>query len=305
VTPASDVPWRTDVEVDTEACRSIVSRRFPRLAGRPVRPLGDGWCFRAFLLGDDLVAKFPKREDVVEDLVGEIAFLDRPAGRLPVEIAVPVERGEPGSDFPFLFAIQTRVRGIPAIPADLDPQERDRIVRDALNVLEALKTADPAEDWPGTGRWPSPEMLAVSRSDVSSLLDRIGPALGVDLDATFRDFYAGTPPPPAPGPPVLAHGDLVPEHLYLDAKTHRLTGLIDWGDACFGDPAQDVAGLGFLVPPERMALWLDDADPGILERARYRVLAAAAHTIYFGVRESNERYRESGLRTLDRWLPRR
>jgi aminoglycoside phosphotransferase (APT) family kinase protein len=242
-----------------------------------------------------------RTEIVVDDLEGEIPFLERLAGRLPVEITVPVERGEPGPDFGYPFAIQTRVRGVPSHEADLDEVETDRLVRDTLAVLDALRAADPADDWPGTGRWPSPEMLRVSKEDVTSLLDRIADAIGPRRHHALEAHCAAPPPPPSSGPSLLCHGDLVPEHLYVDPDSRRLSGLIDWGDANFGDPAQDVAGLGFLVPPGRLAPLVDDA--ARLERARYRVLAAACHTVWFGVREANDRYRVSGLRTLDRWLP--
>jgi aminoglycoside phosphotransferase len=39
--------------------------------------------------------------------------------------------------------------------------------------------------------------------------------------------------------PVLLHGDLHPRHLY--AVGNELTGIIDWGDAMYGDPLFDLA----------------------------------------------------------------
>jgi aminoglycoside 2''-phosphotransferase len=37
--------------------------------------------------------------------------------------------------------------------------------------------------------------------------------------------------------PALLHGDLSPDHILDDATADRLTGIIDFGDACLGDPA--------------------------------------------------------------------
>nr|AIA15074.1 Phosphotransferase enzyme family [uncultured bacterium] len=39
--------------------------------------------------------------------------------------------------------------------------------------------------------------------------------------------------------PVLLHGDLSPDHFLADLDTGKLTGVIDFGDVCIGDPAWD------------------------------------------------------------------
>lgn len=39
--------------------------------------------------------------------------------------------------------------------------------------------------------------------------------------------------------PALLHGDLSPGHFLADTAQARLTGVIDFGDACIGDPAWD------------------------------------------------------------------
>ncbi|MFD9888017.1 phosphotransferase family protein [Amycolatopsis sp. NPDC059027] len=49
------------------------------------------------------------------------------------------------------------------------------------------------------------------------------------------------PLPPA-APATLLHHDLKGEHL-LVTETGRVSGVLDWTDAVFGDPAEDVAGL--------------------------------------------------------------
>src|SRR5262249_24820792 len=42
---------------------------------------------------------------------------------------------------------------------------------------------------------------------------------------------------------VLAHNDLWGEHSLIDPQLGRVTGIIDWADACIGDPASDYGGL--------------------------------------------------------------
>jgi len=45
-----------------------------------------------------------------------------------------------------------------------------------------------------------------------------------------------------PDPPQnlrLIHGDLEAEHLLIAPETEELQGVLDWADACVGDPARD------------------------------------------------------------------
>ncbi|OAA57738.1 transferase [Cordyceps fumosorosea ARSEF 2679] len=50
-----------------------------------------------------------------------------------------------------------------------------------------------------------------------------------------------------PYTPVLLHADLKGEHIFVDPATGRLTGVIDWSDACIGHPSVDVRGLTISV----------------------------------------------------------
>lgn len=40
-------------------------------------------------------------------------------------------------------------------------------------------------------------------------------------------------------PPALLHADLKPEHILHDPENGHITGVIDWGDVCIGDPDFD------------------------------------------------------------------
>ncbi|OAQ99544.1 hypothetical protein LLEC1_04799 [Akanthomyces lecanii] len=69
-------------------------------------------------------------------------------------------------------------------------------------------------------------------------------ACNVDIDqALHLSDVAAT----AVHEPVLLHADLKGEHIFVDPETGRLTGVIDWSDACVGDPAVDIRGLAISV----------------------------------------------------------
>lgn len=58
------------------------------------------------------------------------------------------------------------------------------------------------------------------------------------LDRLFAAFLADVRQ--APWPPTLCHGDLTSDHILIDPSNGgHITGIIDFGDVCLGDPAGD------------------------------------------------------------------
>lgn len=82
------------------------------------------------------------------------------------------------------------------------------------------------------GDWAA--ILTQPIDDLDKLADVAPPDLVRRLRATIPPFVDSVKVKP-----VLLHGDLHPRHLY--AVGNELTGIIDWGDAMYGDPLFDVA----------------------------------------------------------------
>jgi aminoglycoside phosphotransferase (APT) family kinase protein len=80
---------------------------------------------------------------------------------------------------------------------------------------------------------------------VELLMDQVGSLDGLvdagllPADQRERLVEAVAARTPEPEGPVLLHGDLHPRHVY--AAGGVLTGIIDWGDALYGDPLFDLA----------------------------------------------------------------
>lgn len=47
--------------------------------------------------------------------------------------------------------------------------------------------------------------------------------------------------------PTLVHNDIKGEHILVDPRSGRVTGILDWADAGIGNPAVDIAGLVLTV----------------------------------------------------------
>jgi aminoglycoside phosphotransferase (APT) family kinase protein len=75
-----------EFEVTADLVRRLLAAQHPDLAGLPVEPLASGWDNVLFRLGDDLVARLPRRTLGAAILVNEQRWLPVLAPRLPLPV---------------------------------------------------------------------------------------------------------------------------------------------------------------------------------------------------------------------------
>jgi aminoglycoside phosphotransferase (APT) family kinase protein len=266
-------PWEhAEVEVDVELVRALLAEQMPTLSGAAVAPLDEGWDSRAFLVDGAWVFRFPKRGGPDARLGVEIALLPALASRLPVAIPGFEHIGTPSARYPYRFVGYRCLPGRGAEEAwgSFDPSAVGAALGRVLGALHA----SPASEASAAGVEPDPwrDDLPGRARDVDMWLAKM-PAVQRARFEALRD-----PPPRHPGAPRLLHGDLMPYHVLVDGGT--LSGLIDWGDVCLGDPAIDLGGVLYLGGPAALRACLDayrqPIDAGAVARARYVALFAAA-----------------------------
>jgi aminoglycoside phosphotransferase (APT) family kinase protein len=128
----------------------------------------------------------------------------------------------------------------------------------------------------------------------------------VDVDAALRIWEQALAAPAHAGAPVWVHGDLDGNCLLTGG---RLSGLVDWGSACAGDPAVEVQVAWsdlFDEPARHRFLALVGADDATLARARGAAInqACAALPYYLGtypliVERSVHKLRAIGVEVRD------
>jgi aminoglycoside phosphotransferase (APT) family kinase protein len=109
----------------------------------------------------------------------------------------------------------------------------------------------------------------------------------------------GLPRPPAS---VLVHGDLHMRHVLVD-DAGAITGVIDWGDVCAGDPAVDMSLYWSLLTPDGRREFL--AEYGALSEeqllhARVLSLSLCAILAVYADRERMDAVRREALEGLRR-----
>jgi len=201
-----------------------------------------GYDYLVAIADGELVFRFPRRSGVEETLEREIALLPLLADALPV--AMP--RFEHVARDPVFFVAYPLIDGEPLL--DDDPEG----VREFLSRLHALDA----------------EVLPLERPVwVDEYVERcerfardVLPLLDVDERSLARNLFAEAQTLTG-FDPVPIHADLLPEH--MRCHDGRLVGVIDWGDACVGDPALDYAWL----LNEPFSDW--DVDADLRRRARF------------------------------------
>jgi len=179
-----------------------------------------------------------------ERLLREAALLNVLAGRLPLPVPKPA-RVFAEESCPIAYVAYSRLAGVPLTKttyASLKPAAQVRVTADLLDFLDALHGLTEVvchlplprrRPWNAWG-----DFYARVRRLV---WDALPAHIRTAVDAHFRAFLARAEDEPIPV--RLIHGDFGTANLLVDVERGRATGVLDWSDAAFDDPAVDLAAL--------------------------------------------------------------
>ncbi|MFI6832939.1 aminoglycoside phosphotransferase family protein [Kribbella sp. NPDC050241] len=281
--------------MDEQLVRALLQDQHPDLAELELREVVGGWGNQMWRLGDDLAVRMPRTEGAPELLLKEHRWMPGLAARLPLPVPVPVRLGEPSDRFSRTWLITTWVHGEPADHAPItDPKAADVLV----DFLQALHTGAPAEA-PVNDRTSLPAGLMDS-DEVRAYAGR-----GDEIRAVWEDAIAA---PEWDGPPVWLHGDLHPANVVVADGT--LAGVLDFGEICAGDPANDLAAAWILLPAGAAERFFERYQPdhATVRRARGWAVVRAMFLIAMGINGDKglpggkPHWGPAGVAALDRLL---
>jgi aminoglycoside phosphotransferase (APT) family kinase protein len=238
-----------EVEITVDLVRRLLAGQHPDLAGLPVEPLANGWDNTLFRLGDELVARLPRRALGATILVNEQRWLPSLAPRLPLPVPVPVRTGVPGEGYPWPWSV---VPFLPGMPASEGPSFDPRLVAaDLGGFFGALHVPAPPGAPANPYRGVPLEQRAASFEQNLAALDAAALGVAAPGGRTVRDLVlacweAALAEPAWDGPPVWLHGDPHPANILIGDG--RVSGVLDFGDITAGDPASDLSLVWMLLP---------------------------------------------------------
>ncbi|MBD0421601.1 aminoglycoside phosphotransferase family protein [Streptomyces sp. TRM S81-3] len=233
-----------DYEPSAGTLAAIAGRHGTR--AEQVRPLPSGVANRVFLLGDNLVLRIPRTKQFLPDLVKEAAVIPvaRQAGVRTPEI-VAFDDTCSAVDVPYMLL--TRAPGADLVRLEPATADTDRVFHQVGRELARLHRLTPAG---------APDLRTVpvddGTTDPWALTDRLLTDGWIDAGAArwlrgwLDRLSVHLPDEPHQ---VLVHGDIAPQNLLVSPRTGRLTGIVDWGDAQWTDPAVDFAKMPLTAIP--------------------------------------------------------
>jgi aminoglycoside phosphotransferase (APT) family kinase protein len=299
--------WRPEVVVDAGWARRLIGTQFPELERCSLRLLGEGWDNTVWLVDERWVFRFPRRAVAIPGCERELAVLPGLARRLPLPVPAPAFHGRPADGFPWPFTGAPLVPGRAVAVAGLTDADRVREARPLARFLRALHALEPADVVDDPSLLPAdPNRRADMAMRTAWTVDRLAEIgrLGIWTAPSGVEAMLATAcalPPPA-DPVTLAHGDLHILHLLAGADG-RLSGVIDWGDVCRGDPGIDLGVYWSFVPPEGrygFAAEYGPIDPAALLRARVLAVFLSATLAVYGRAQGDPDLERGAVEALDR-----
>ena len=294
-------PWQNEYPLDPTRVAEIIAADIDQLDVARVSVLGEGWDFCTFVVNDEWVFRFPKRRQCARQLAREYQLLEALSGPLGDQsIAIPRYRFYVRT--PALFTLAyvgyPMLRGDALIDCAVDALDRAAIGRQLGGFLQRLNAAAPK---------PPPRIyhdhFPANLIDFRRELDDASVSLPTHIAAACRRLLAKTPAPDDAAP-LFQHGDLGAEHILVDRRSSRITAIIDWGDAGWGDHVGGLVGLwawgGDNAVRAALSEWGRVLSDDAWSRLRLWGVAYAIGSAYYGYKDRRDALHATALRWLDR-----
>lgn len=213
----------------------------PELSIRSVEALGEGWTSQSYLVNGSLVFRFPKRQEVWDELEREIDFLVIAADLLPLPVPRYASVVRESTAAAHGYAMYAYVPGRALTLLELSREERVAAAGGIATFLGVLHDLHPPE-LIGV-RLPHDDERAravdLRRLAEQAILPQLSKAQGrrlLDQSDWYIDTHANFS-----YRPVVIHADLSTDHILVDNRCVR--GIIDFSDVSFGDADYDFTAL--------------------------------------------------------------
>lgn len=222
-----------EVDVDAHLVRRLLRDQHPDLADRRLRRIGTGFDNVVYRLGSDLTVRVPRRELGARLLGTELRWVPELAAGLPLPVPTPVRAGDPTEFYPWPWAVCVHVPGRPPGATAFTGVAGIRAALALAAFLGAMHVPAPSD----APRSPFRGVPLALRND--SVARALASAPVAQRSRIERGWEEALRVPLHEGPDLWLHGDL--HGLNVLAVRGRISGILDFGDLCAGDPATDLA----------------------------------------------------------------
>lgn len=291
------VPIYREEILTAKSAKAVITTAFPEFRDACVELLDEGWDFRVFEVDGRWLFRFPKREASVAKLNTEYKLLSGLGGwvSLPIPNYEYFCESPENSSRPF-----AGYRKLPGIAGDTSKMvDRNRVARQLGVFLSRLHTY-PVDKAREAGVQEKRDLVVHLRDRSREQLRKLD---GLNVNrGLLRRYLENDTPVSFEGAASLVHNDLWAEHILVDSRSDRVSGIIDWGDIVIGDPAIDFACLyawyGESLLENVLMHYTGKLDAEVISRSRYLAACLAIHNITLGRDMDRIQWVEAGYAAL-------
>ncbi len=281
-----------DIFVDESLVQVLLEQQFPSLANTSLALVGQGWDNYMFTLGSELAVRLPRRTISAKLIIHEQNNVNRISPNLTLPTPLVVEKGKPSPVFPWHWNIVRWLPGLPVLGDSLTSVSAP-IWAEFLRSLHVSAPDDaPANPFRGVP-------LMERQSAVLDRLNRLGQTK-VSVSEEVKTAWLQAVRTPHSVVSTWIHGDLHGGNVLCDKG--QISGAVDWGDICSGDPATDLASTWSLfsgAEDRAKVLQCYQADECLIARSiGWAVLFGSMLSMSDST--DHPRYAEMGANILDR-----
>ena len=269
-----------------------------------IEQLGSGIDHVVYEVNGELIVRLAKEAD----LERRAKLVRREHELLAVVAEVsPLSVPEPVSSNPELGCLAyLKIQGTPLL--DAPPPQRlahaesiATALGDFLTAIHAV-SAERLSDLVTSDDQPFKEWTLDATALYTTVAERIPVANRGSIETFLR-----SPSPQERYSRVFSHNDLGIEHVLIDPATWTITGVIDWSDAAFVDPAYDFGliyrDLGTAALEAALRSYRNEAEPvdALRERATFYARCSVFEDLAYGVERDLTPYTDKSLAAMN-WL---
>lgn len=290
VTPPLIATPSSEASIDVELVAALLADQAPEFASHELRLGPSGWDNVLVHIGDAFAARLPRRQLAADISASELDWLPRVSAHWTFPAPVPVVVGQPGRGYPWRWSVVPWLDGATALSAPLEPKGAAALGAALAQVHIPAPPGAPLNPFRS-------QPLAQRRERFQARLELLeaAPEWRVDAVATHAAFDAADPWHGGTWCHLDIHGNNV---LTRDGD---LGGMIDWGDAGFGDAATDLGQARYMLGSEHFEICADAyrAEGGVGDPHSPRVRAEAINYAVTMATLDDDYYRASGWKSLN------
>ncbi len=230
--------------INNDIILEIVAKIVPHISDQKIQIFDDGWDHIVIVINNKLAFRFPRREDYAKTLHIEVNFLKQFAKRSP--ITIPKLKYTKDKETGIFYVTYNFIPGIQFTRDISKTFSKEELLVAAKQLSLFLTTIhsfsiekakqlgvqqiDSFKSWE--------KRFIKIKKEVFPHISKKEQQWVIHL---FEEFLKVIKKVPINM--VLTHSDIMPEHIIVDPKIHKLSGIIDFGDISIDDPAYDFAFL--------------------------------------------------------------